>query len=83
MDEEVYKEAIPENFNEETYAEEQAVDMNESEEIDVPYSRAKVIKIIAEEERNIDDSEIGINAPTQIVEVLIVKGLHQGETVHA
>jgi len=81
QDEELYDEATYEDFediegfDEEAYAEEQ--------EVEVPYSRAKVVKVIAEEERNFDEFGAGMSAPTQIVEVLIVKGLHKGETVRA
>ncbi|MFZ5351873.1 MAG: YibE/F family protein [Bacillota bacterium] len=57
--------------------------LEEDSDIEKPYSRAKVIKVIAEEDRNIDSSGGYINAPTQIVEVLITKGFHQGETVQA
>jgi len=55
----------------------------EEQAVDVPYSRGRVVRVIEEVDRSIGDEEIGIVAPTQVVDVLIVKGLHKGETVRA
>lgn len=54
---------------------------NESEEI--PYSRGRVLKIIMEEDKGISYGGGSFSTPTQILEVKVIKGYHQGETLRA
>ncbi len=82
-DEGAYEDEIIEGFDEELYIDEGTEEADEIAEIAEPYSRAKVIKVIGEEDRSFGGADIGISAPTQIVEVKIVKGPHKGETVRS
>lgn len=72
---------VPENPGAEGTTDVQDEAVNDEEE--VPYSRAKVLKVITEEDRDIPYEGGSFSAPTQVVEVLITKGPHQGEKMRA
>lgn len=73
--------ALQQNYNE---SEEQKSELSgDSDNIQTPYSRARVLKIINQEEKETEYSGGTINSNLQLVEALIIKGPHKGETVKA
>lgn len=81
--ENTFDESAADSFDEQYLEEYPETDVEENEDINVPYSRGRVTRVIEEEKDSMAESDIDISAPTQVVEVLVVKGLHKGETVQA
>lgn len=71
----------PENI--EKQVDVQAENTDGSEDETVPYSRAKVLSVLTEENRETNHSGGNFKSNVQVVEVLIMKGPHQGEKVCA
>lgn len=82
-DEVVDTENVPADNSEDIDTKEQATDMEDNADQEVPYSRGKVLKVITEEDRDIPVEGGSFSAPTQVVEVLVIKGSHQGEKLRA